>query len=297
MLHASTRKLIDRLSEMTELGKLDWTESEDGTLAYATEGYSVSLTESPNELIITSKNGKELERANAEELAATQQDDGTAYTSVVAAMTMEASRVARGTEAAISSLLADLQDAPDPGPADMDVAEDDADQDLQEDQVDETTAIVREPDRPAETIEQVEASAATDEPAAEENTAGDEAEPATIAASEADTNETDTSGDEEVSETEATDIASSDAAEPQADIETAAEDPVASETETESDVTEAVARLADEVNQREESSLGAAAASAVGAVALAAGLTPQDSTEEDTSITAVSETDCGRRRG
>ena len=291
MLHASTRKLIDRLSEMTELGKLDWTESEDGTLAYATEGYSVSLTESPNELIITSKNGTELERANAEELATTQQEDGTAYTSVVAAMTMEASRVARGTEAAISSLLADLQDAPDPAPADMDVAQDQSDEDLQEDQVNETTAIVTQPATPAETIEQVEASTAADTPTAEENTVDDVTEPAIIAASQANTNEAETSGDEEVTETEASESTYSDAAEPQTDIETAAEETAPSETETESDVTEAVARLADQVNQREESSLGAAAASAAGAVALAAGLTPLASTEEDDTTTNVSETE------
>ena len=52
MLHASTRKLIDRLAEMTELGKLDWTEDDAGNIAYATEGYSVSLTENPGEVII-----------------------------------------------------------------------------------------------------------------------------------------------------------------------------------------------------------------------------------------------------
>ena len=75
MLHTSTRKLIDRLSEMTELGKLDWIESADGNIAYSTEGYSVTLTESPNEVVITSKDGKELERATAEEIAATESED------------------------------------------------------------------------------------------------------------------------------------------------------------------------------------------------------------------------------
>ncbi|MEO0452345.1 MAG: hypothetical protein AAFZ74_18670, partial [Pseudomonadota bacterium] len=104
MLHASTRKLIDRLAEMTELGKLDWTESESGHITYSTEGYSVSLTEAPNELFITSKDGKELERASADELAATQSEEGVAYTAILAAMTNEASRIARGTEAAISTL-------------------------------------------------------------------------------------------------------------------------------------------------------------------------------------------------
>ncbi len=285
MLHASTRKLIDRLSEMTELGKLDWTETEDGTLAYATEGYSVTLTETPNEVIITSKTGKELERASAEELATTQQDDGVAYTSVVAAMTMEASRIARGTEAAISSLLADLQDAPE---ADPTIEETDADENLVEDPVNETTAIVSEPVAPiepepepepeiaAETV--IETTASTAGEASSEDAS--EPHPAEIEVAAVE-EETGTSSDAEpvaFSEPEAI-----------AEIDTAADEPLdpepesAAETETESDVTEAVARLAKEVNQRQDTGLDAAAASAVGAVALAAGLTAHSGPEEDTS--------------
>ncbi len=76
MLHASTRKLIDRLAEMTELGKLDWAEGEGQNVIYSTEGYSVSLMDAPNEVVITSKDGKELERATSEELAATTTEDG-----------------------------------------------------------------------------------------------------------------------------------------------------------------------------------------------------------------------------
>ena len=277
MLHASTRKLIDRLSEMTELGKLDWTETEDGTLAYATEGYSVTLTETPNEVIITSKTGKELERASAEELASTQQDDGGAYTSVVAAMTMEASRIARGTEAAISSLLADLQDAPEVDPA---IEETDADDDLVEDPVNETTAIVTEPVAPiapdpepeaeiaAETVTETDISTA-DEPVSEDAPESPETEAETIAAPETESTEVDAV--EEASD------ASSDA-EPTAFSET---DEPETESETESDVTEAVARLAKEVNQRDDTGLDAAAASAVGAVALAAGLATQSGPEDD----------------
>ena len=88
MLHASTRKLIDRLAEMTDLNKLDWTESDAGQITYSTEGYSVSLTEDPNEVVITSKDGKELERATAEELSATQTEDGKTYAQVVGCYTV-----------------------------------------------------------------------------------------------------------------------------------------------------------------------------------------------------------------
>lgn len=284
MLHASTRKLIDRLSEMTELGKLDWTESEDGTLAYATEGYSVTLTESPNEVIITSKSGKELERATAEELASTPQDNGGAYTSIVAAMTMEASRIARGTEAAISSLLADLQDEPEPDPDDLAAAEIDTDEDLVEDPINETTAFETEPVTPAEpdagselaaeTVEETEPST-SNEVSSQDHLQSDEPEPETMDTPEMEPVEAEfvaaesepalTREPADVVETEAT---TEDKTAPEA------------ETETESEVTEAVARLADEVNQRQDSGLDAAAASAVGAVALAAGLTTQVEPED-----------------
>lgn len=284
MLHASTRKLIDRLSEMTELGKLDWTESEDGTLAYATEGYSVTLTESPNEVIITSKSGKELERATAEELASTPQDDGGAYTSIVAAMTMEASRIARGTEAAISSLLADLQDEPEPDPAGLAVAEADTDENLVEDPINETTAFVTEPVTPAEPEADPELTAETVEDTGSNGLSevGSQGHPQ----SEEPEQETMATPEIEPAETEFTTAESEPAltSEPADVIETEAttEENTApeAETETESEVTEAVARLADEVNQRQDNGLDAAAASAVGAVALAAGLTTQSEPEE-----------------
>jgi hypothetical protein len=288
MLHASTRKLIDRLSEMTELGKLDWTESEDGTLAYATEGYSVTLTESPNEVIITSKSGKELERATAEELASTPQDNGGAYTSIVAAMTMEASRIARGTEAAISSLLADLQDEPEPDPADRAAAEIDTDEDLVEDPINETTAFETEPVTPAEpdagpelaaeTVEETEPSR-SHEVSSQDDPQSDAPEPETMDTPEMDPVETEFAA----AESEPALIsAPADIAETEATIEenTAPETETETETETESEVTEAVARLADEVNQRQDSGLDAAAASAVGAVALAAGITTQIEPED-----------------
>lgn len=288
MLHASTRKLIDRLSEMTELGKLDWTESEDGTLAYATEGYSVTLTESPNEVIITSKSGKELERATAEELASTPQDNGGAYTSIVAAMTMEASRIARGTEAAISSLLADLQDEPEPDPADLAAAEIDTDEDLVEDPINETTAFETEPVTPAEpdagselaaeTVEETEPST-SHEVSSQDDPQSDAPEPETMDTPEMDPVETEFAAAESEP---ALMSAATDIAETEATIEenTAPETETETETETESEVTEAVARLADEVNQRQDSGLDAAAASAVGAVALAAGITTQIEPEE-----------------
>lgn len=359
MLHASTRKLIDRLSEMTELGKLDWTQSEDGNLAYATEGYSVSLTEAPNQVIITSKDGKELERATADEIAATEQEDGTSYTAIVAAMTKEAARIARGTETAISSLLAGMEETPDADLVDTDAELTDGDETLQEDLGDDTAIIaadsietVAEEETPSEetqetaALEQVAAEQElTDEPAVEAETEAETAlettetsEPETLEADEeieavpvafetTDTSDDDASEDDSAEDDDAAvifteasvsedaessieatqetpwDTASEDAQvddqpddtptsfETETELEAASED-VAETTdieasddasvESETDVTEAVARMADEVKSREENGLETAAASAVGAVALAAGLTPQEPEREET---------------
>lgn len=268
MLHASTRKLIDRLAEMTELNKLDWTESDAGQIIYSTEGYSVSLTEEPNELVITSKDGKELERANAEELAATQNDDGVAYTTIVGAMTAEAARIARGTEAAISSLLAGMEErAAEPEVAAIE--ETPTEEELTEDQVDDTNIV------DADSIETVAAPVEETE-LERSDTAEADSEEVESESSEIEADATTEPIDEIQADTDQ-DALEQDDDDIAAAIATAEETPEP-DAETESDVTEAVARLADEVNQREDSTLDAAAASAVGAVALAAGLATTDDT-------------------
>jgi len=117
MLHPSTKKLIDRLIEMTGLGKLKWAEDEQGTLSYTTEGYTLSIESDPHEVLITSPEGKELERASAGDLAATMTEAGPPYTDALISMVREARRHARGTETAIHTLLAGMaldQAEPDP---------------------------------------------------------------------------------------------------------------------------------------------------------------------------------------
>ncbi|GAB5459162.1 MAG: hypothetical protein Hens3KO_21920 [Henriciella sp.] len=208
MLHPSTQKLIDRLSEMTARGKIAWTDADDGAVNYVTEGYSVLVTDEPNELVIISKEGTELERAAATELAATTAEGGT-YADILTAMTKEAKRIAKGTESAIGALLADM---------------------------DETDAP------PAEEIERQEAEIA--------------AETAKVAADET---------TDETALNSTSDLEGETKPEPI--------DPVESDAkEEEPDVTAAVARLADEVNNRqtseaaktEDSSSGALSAAATG---------------------------------
>lgn len=290
MLHASTKKLIDRLAEMTDLAKLDWTEGDDGNITYSTEGYSVSLTETPNEMVITSIDGKELERAGAEELANTPAEDGGTYADIVAAMTKEAVRVARGTEAAISTLLAGMEDAPaEPDVSGTEAPTDEA-IDLQEDPGDETAVLTDD------SVEAVSSEIETSEESAPEP--DDEPEIAAIAdTSESPETEAEAEPETEASSEQTEDIElgadgsdhleAPEEAQLEASVEADAEDTA---TESEDDVTEAVVRLADEVNQREDNGLDAAAASAVGAVALAAGLT-SDSEENETEAVEPEQTE------
>ena len=108
MLHPSTKKLIDRLAEMTALKQIDWAETEDGGVVYATEGYSVRLTDTPPQVVLATENGKMLEEASEGLLKDTPHDEHGNYGDLIVAVVKEASRIAKGTEAAIDALLAGL---------------------------------------------------------------------------------------------------------------------------------------------------------------------------------------------
>lgn len=283
MLHPSTRKLIDRLAEMTELGKLEWTEGDGGNLIYSTEGYSVCLPDGAGEVVIQSINGKELERAAVDALAATTSDDGASYTQIVAGMKAEAARIARGTETAISSLLAGMAepDAPAEAPA-ADLTDHGP-----EDPGDEVAAMESE----GIANHQVQA---TPEPEPEIEAADDAPAIAPVATEAEAESQAETETDDAEQTPEAVmlaDTSEQTSAEAEATIEDVSEieasgDEPADEIDTESDVTAAVARLADEVNNRDDdedpevtSAVGAAAATAVGVVASAAGLDQEEEAE------------------
>ena len=116
MLHPSTKKLIDRLNEMTLQRKIDWVQGETPeTLAYDTEGYRVLLEGEPAALVLCDALGNELERASTDDLATTRHIDGGNYDTVIETMRADASRIALGTENAIASVLdgLNLDDAPE----------------------------------------------------------------------------------------------------------------------------------------------------------------------------------------
>lgn len=122
MLHPSTKKLIDRLCEMTLQRKIDWASGDTaGSLAYDTEGYRVVLEGEPACLILCDALGNELERASIEDLETTRHIDGGTYDGVIETMRADAARIAMGTENAIASVLDglsldDTTDAHSPSP-------------------------------------------------------------------------------------------------------------------------------------------------------------------------------------
>lgn len=117
MLHASTQQLIRKLHELTEAGGLAWKEGERETSRLETEGYIVEIEATPPGLRLLRTDGRELEKATADDLTsvAWPAGEGT-YATRVAEMAAKAHRIARGAEQAIATILTSLS-APAKGPA------------------------------------------------------------------------------------------------------------------------------------------------------------------------------------
>ncbi len=108
MLHPSTKRLIDKLSEMTRKQRVTWTEGESASVVHDTEGYRVVITSEPHTVLLTDALGREIESCRPEEFADETDTHGRPYAKFVAELYREASRHARGTEKAIRTLLAGL---------------------------------------------------------------------------------------------------------------------------------------------------------------------------------------------
>lgn len=111
MLHPSTKKLIDKLGEMTRKQRVSWIEGENGTIVHDTEGYRVVLTPEPHGVILTDAVGREIETCSPEEIADEKDTAGRPYALFVGELFREAHRHARGAEKAIRTLLAGLEAA------------------------------------------------------------------------------------------------------------------------------------------------------------------------------------------
>lgn len=123
MLHPSTQQLIRKLCELTETGAIAWKEGENGRCVFDTEGYQVEITADPPSVRLLQGDGRELERADAADLAAAWPDGEGTYATRVADMARHAGRIARGAETAIAKILSSLsapakkQPEPEPEPA------------------------------------------------------------------------------------------------------------------------------------------------------------------------------------
>lgn len=111
MLHPSTKKLIDKLSEMTRKQRVSWIEGENGTIVHDTEGYRVVLSPEPHGVTLTDAVGREIETCSPEEIADEKDSAGRPYSQFVGELFREAHRHARGTEKAIRTLMAGLEAA------------------------------------------------------------------------------------------------------------------------------------------------------------------------------------------
>lgn len=118
MLHPSTQQLIRKLCELTDAGHIAWKEGERNSSRFESEGYVVEVMAEPPTLRLLRGDGRELERADAADLAATAWPTGQGtYATHLVDMAEKAHRVARGAEAAIARILTSLsapakQDAP-----------------------------------------------------------------------------------------------------------------------------------------------------------------------------------------
>lgn len=116
MLHPSTKRLIDKLSDMTRRQRVAWTEGENATVVHDTEGYRVVLTPEPHSVLLTDGMGREIESCLPEEFADELDAQGRPYSRFIAELYRDAHRHARGTEKAISTLLAGLEAVEDATP-------------------------------------------------------------------------------------------------------------------------------------------------------------------------------------
>lgn len=115
MLHPTTQQLIRKLYELTASGGLGWLPGEENASRLETEGYVVEIAAEPPLMRLLRLDGRELERAGAEALAAEPWPggDGT-YATRMAEMAGRARRIANGAEKAKPQEMSALSAPPKP---------------------------------------------------------------------------------------------------------------------------------------------------------------------------------------
>ena len=154
VLHPSTKKLIDKLIEMTRSSKISWSDGGDNTCTYDTEGYRVTIGQSPSRVVILDAAGRVLETVSDGLLSNTRDESGTSYAVKVDQLVSDARREITGAVAVIDRLVSVLDQGNEtPQSANDDIADDDPgnlrdfDED-DEDDGDEDEEMVVAPNRP-----------------------------------------------------------------------------------------------------------------------------------------------------
>ncbi|HBH90352.1 MAG TPA: hypothetical protein DDY27_10690, partial [Hyphomonadaceae bacterium] len=109
MLHPSTKRLIDKLIEMTEASKITWLEGEDGTCIYDTEGYRVTIGQAPSRVVLLDAGGRVLETVSESILANTTDSNGMQYTLRVDNLVSTARRQITGATDVIDRIVSALE--------------------------------------------------------------------------------------------------------------------------------------------------------------------------------------------
>ena len=108
MLHPSTKRLIDKLIEMTSASKITWAEGDDGTCIYDTEGYRVTIGQSPSRVVLLDAGGRVLETVSDSLLANTIDTNGLQYTVKVDQLVSTARRQITGATDVIDRIVTAL---------------------------------------------------------------------------------------------------------------------------------------------------------------------------------------------
>ncbi len=108
MLHPSTQKLIEKLIEMTEDSKIAWQEGDEETCFYDTEGYRVTVGQSPSRLVLQDASGRVLETVSDALLSASMDADGLSYSVKIQKLVSDVRRQLTGADAIIDSIVSAL---------------------------------------------------------------------------------------------------------------------------------------------------------------------------------------------
>ncbi|MFC6197495.1 hypothetical protein [Ponticaulis profundi] len=113
MLHPSTRKLIDKLYEMTEAAKITWAEGDADTCIYDTEGYRVTIGQTPTHLVLSDAGGRILETVTESMLKNVRTGLGETYALKVDDLVSIARRQITGSEDIINKIVSSLDSGAD----------------------------------------------------------------------------------------------------------------------------------------------------------------------------------------